>query len=66
MKTILALALLLFVPAAHAATPVYNDPPSYEGRDTAPKTKQAPDPPAPAPRRVARMTAQRTPSSTAG
>lgn len=45
---ILALALLLLalIPAsAHAQTPVYNDPPSYDGRDRAPKTAPAEQPP---------------------
>ena len=49
MRTILVLVLLVFVPVANAATPVYRDPPTYEGRDRAPRTKPAPEPPLPAP-----------------
>ena len=41
-------AVLLVVPGALAATPVYNDPPTYDGRQRAPATKPAPEPPLPA------------------
>ena len=39
-----ALAVLLVAPAALAATPVYNDPPTYDGRQRAPATQPAPEP----------------------
>ena len=43
-----ALVIPLAGPAAEAATPVYNDPPSYDGRQRAPATRPAPAPPLPA------------------
>src|SRR5688572_18219735 len=46
---IAGLTLVLASSAAHAATPVYRDPPTYEGRERAPATKPAPEPPQPAP-----------------
>ena len=46
---IVLVALLASAAAAHGATPVYNDPPSYDGRQRAPRTAPPPQPPRPEP-----------------